>query len=68
MELEKSTLVLEQFPILKEFQDVFLDEMARLPPKRDLDFTIDLMLGSTPVSRAPYCMTTPELTELRMQI
>ena len=47
---KNSTSVLEQFPILKEFQDVFPDEMPRLPPKRDLDFTIDLIPGSTPVS------------------
>ena len=40
---------MEQFPILKEFRDIFLEEIPRLPPKRDLDFTIDVMSGSTPV-------------------
>ena len=68
MEPEKSKLVLEQFPILKEFQDVFAKEIPSLPPKRDLDFTIDLVPGASLVSRAPYRMNTPELTKLRMQI
>ena len=53
---------------MKEFQDVFLEEIPVLPPKRDLYFTIDVISGSSPVSRSPYRMTTPELIELRMQI
>jgi hypothetical protein len=39
-----------------------------LPPKRDIDFSIDLMPSSAPISRAPYIMSTPELMELKMQI
>ena len=53
---------------MKEFQDVFPEEIPRLPPKLDLDFTIDLMAGLTSVSWDPYRMITPELTELRIQI
>ena len=59
---------MEWFPILKEFQDIFSEEIPGLPPKRDLDFTIDLMPGLAPVSRSPYRMNSPELTELRMQV
>ena len=50
IELEKTKIVLEQFPILKEFQDVFPDEILGLPPKRDLPSTIDLIPISTPIS------------------
>eukprot|EP00253_Pinus_taeda_P032966 PITA_32966 len=39
----------------------------RLPPRRNIDFTIELVPGATPVSRAPYRMSVPELTELKMQ-
>ena len=42
--------------------------MLGLPPKRDIDFCIDLVLRSTLVSRAPYRMGTPELKELQMQL
>ena len=59
---------LEQFHILKEFQVVFCDKISVLPPKRYLDFTIDLMSFSTPVSRAPYHMSILELTKWRIQL
>ena len=60
---------MDQFPILREFQDVFPDEIPRIPPKRDLDFTIDIIPSvSTPISRYPYHMNIPELTKLRMQL
>ena len=60
--------MLEQFHILREFQDAFPNEIPGLPPKQDLDFIIDIIPGSAPVSQAPYRMTTPELTKLRMKI
>ena len=50
------------------WRDVFLDEILRLPLKRDIDFTIDLVSGATPVSKTPYRMSTPELIELKMQL
>jgi hypothetical protein len=51
--------------VLKYFEDVF-QEVPRLPPKRDIDFSINLMLGATPVSKTPYRMSTPELKELQL--
>ena len=54
--------------VLQEFKDVFLDEILGLPPKRDIDFTIELVPGAAPVSKAPYRMSTPEMLELKMQL
>eukprot|EP00253_Pinus_taeda_P028992 PITA_28992 len=54
--------------IVQEFVDVFPEEVPGLPPKRDIDFTIELIPGAAPVSRAPYQMSVPELTELKMQL
>eukprot|EP00253_Pinus_taeda_P015939 PITA_15939 len=51
-----------------EFTDVFPEEIPGLPPRRNIDFTIELIPGVAPVSRAPYRMSTPELTELKMQL
>jgi hypothetical protein len=59
--------VLKDFPVLQEFEDVF-GEIPGLPPKRDIDFSIDLMPGAAPVSKTPYRMSTPELKELQMQL
>jgi hypothetical protein len=58
----------EDYPILQEFKDVFLDEIPGLPPKRDIEFSIDLMPGAAPISKSPYRMSTPELMELKMQL
>eukprot|EP00253_Pinus_taeda_P036316 PITA_36316 len=48
--------------------DVFPKEIPGLPPKRNIDFTIELVPGTPPVSRAPYRMSVPKLTELKMQL
>ena len=44
---------LEDYQVLQEFKDVFPDEIPRLPPKRDIDFTIELVPGAAPVSKTP---------------
>lgn len=59
---------MENIPVIQEFSDVFPEEVPGLLPKRDIDFTIELVPGAAPVSRAPYRMSVPELTELKMQL
>eukprot|EP00253_Pinus_taeda_P012641 PITA_12641 len=62
------TAILNNIPVIQEFTDVFPEEIPGLPPKRNIDFTIELVPGAAPVSRAPYRMSVPELTELKMQL
>lgn len=62
------TTTLGNILVIQEFANVFLEEIPGLPPKRDIDFTIELVLRAAPVSRAPYRMSVPELTELKMQL
>jgi hypothetical protein len=59
---------LDQYPVLSEFKDVFLNELPRLPPERELDFAIELKPGVEPISKTLYRMTVPELCELKMQL
>ena len=47
---------------------MFPNEIAGLPPMRDIDFTIELVPGSAPVSKAPYRMSTPKMLELKIQL
>ena len=54
--------------MLQEFRDVFPDEILGLPPKRDIDFTIELVLRAASVSKNPYRMSIPEMLELNMQL
>jgi hypothetical protein len=54
---------LEYHVVLEEFEDVFKEV-----PKRDIDFSINLMPGATPVLKTPYRMSTLELEELQMKL
>ena len=54
--------------MLQEFRDVFPDEIPGLPPKRDIDFIIELVPRAAPVSKTPYKMSTPEMLELKIQL
>lgn len=55
-------------PVVQEYADVYLDEVPRLPPKREVEFSIDLIPSVGPVSVAPYRMTRAELAELKKHI
>jgi hypothetical protein len=63
-----TTVALERpIPIVEEFLDVFEDPPG-LPPKREVEFSIDLIPGTTPISKAPHRMAPTELTELKAQL
>jgi hypothetical protein len=44
---------LEHLPVVREFADVFREELLGMPPKRDLEFTIDLKLETESIARTP---------------
>ncbi|KAJ8627576.1 hypothetical protein MRB53_020883 [Persea americana] len=58
----------EDIPVVCEFPDVFPEEIPGLPPVREIDFTIELVPGTAPISRAPYRMAPAELRELKAQL
>ncbi|GJS51835.1 zinc finger, CCHC-type, retrotransposon gag domain protein [Tanacetum coccineum] len=49
---------LESHLVVRNFPDVFPDELPGLPPEREVEFTIDLIPGAQPISKAPYRMRT----------
>ncbi|XP_056688567.1 uncharacterized protein [Spinacia oleracea] len=55
-------------PIVCEYPNVFPEEIPGVPPPRELDFSIELVPGSTPISKAPYRMAPAELQELKKQL
>jgi hypothetical protein len=59
---------MEDLSVLHDFRDVFVDEIPRLPPQREMDFSIDLLPGSSPISKEPYRMGLLELTKLKIQL
>ncbi|KAL5560715.1 hypothetical protein UlMin_036926 [Ulmus minor] len=56
----------EGIAVVREFTDVFPEELPGLPPDREISFEIDLIPGSAPVSKAPYRMAPAELKELQI--
>ena len=59
---------LEDIPIVKEFPDVFPDDILGLPLDREVEFTIDLIPGTETISIPPYRMAPAKLRELKAQL
>ncbi|KAL0536903.1 hypothetical protein IC582_025866 [Cucumis melo] len=66
--VQREKLKPEDVSVVKEFLDVFPDDLSGLPPDREIKFTIELLPGTTPISQAPYRMAPSELKELKMQL
>jgi len=59
---------LEDIPVVREFPDVFSDEIGCMPPLREVEFCVDLIPGATPISKAAYRIARAELKELKTQL
>ncbi|GJX21675.1 putative reverse transcriptase domain-containing protein [Tanacetum coccineum] len=59
---------LEDVPTVRDFPEVFLEDFLGLPPTRQVEYQIDLVLGAAPVARAPYRLAPSELQELSTQL
>ncbi|GJR06690.1 putative reverse transcriptase domain-containing protein [Tanacetum coccineum] len=59
---------LEDIPVVKEFSDVFPEDLPGLPPVRQVEFQIDLIPGAAPVARTPYRLAPSEMQELSNQL
>jgi hypothetical protein len=57
-----------EVPVVNEFPDVFPKELPGTPPDRDIEFVIELKLGTTPIYNISYRMATPELAKLKEHI
>ncbi|GJU64233.1 putative reverse transcriptase domain-containing protein [Tanacetum coccineum] len=59
---------LEDVPIVRDFPEVFPEDLSGLPPTRQVEFQIDLMPGVAPVARAPYRLAPSKMKELSEQL
>nr|GEW38915.1 putative reverse transcriptase domain-containing protein [Tanacetum cinerariifolium] len=59
---------LENIPIVRDFPEVFFEDLSGLPPTRQVVFQIDLIPSATPVVRAPYRLAPSEMKELSEQL
>ncbi|XP_051133105.1 uncharacterized protein LOC127252819 [Andrographis paniculata] len=67
-DLKQGEQRLQNIHVVRDFPDVFPDDIPGMPPAREVDFTIDIVSGAEPVSRAPYRMTPIEVAELKLQL
>ncbi|GJX10141.1 putative reverse transcriptase domain-containing protein [Tanacetum coccineum] len=67
-EKEKSEKRLEDVPVIRDFPEVFPDDLPGLPPSRQVEFKIDLVPGTAPVARAPYRLAPLEMKEFSEQL
>ena len=58
----------EKIPVVKEVPDVFPDELPGIPHEREVDLSIEVVHGTTLISRAPYRMAPTKLKELKTQL
>ncbi|GJW59696.1 putative reverse transcriptase domain-containing protein [Tanacetum coccineum] len=68
MEKKSDDRRLEDIPIVREFLEVFPEDLPGLPPIRQVEFQINLMPGAAPVARAPYRLTPSKMQELSDQL
>ena len=68
VDTKKGVLELENVPVVNEFPDVFPEELPGLPPDREVEFKIDTIPGTEPISKAPYRMAPVEMKELATQL
>ncbi|GJX94397.1 putative reverse transcriptase domain-containing protein [Tanacetum coccineum] len=59
---------LEDVPVIRDFPEVFPDDLPRLPPPRQVEFQIDLVPGAAHVARVPYRLAPSEMRELSVQL
>ncbi|KAG7633139.1 Retrotransposon gag domain [Arabidopsis suecica] len=65
---EKQSPKLEDIPVVSDFTEVFPEDIPDLPPSRDVNFTIELIPGTSLISKAPYRMVPSEIAELKKQL
>ncbi|GJX41466.1 putative nucleotidyltransferase, ribonuclease H [Tanacetum coccineum] len=59
---------MNEIPIVREFSDVFPEDLSGLPPQRQVEFRIELVAGAAPVARSPYRLAPSEMQELSGQL
>jgi hypothetical protein len=59
---------LETIKVVSEFPDVFPKDLPGMPPERKVEFAIELLPGTAPISKRAYRVSGPKLVELKKQI
>lgn len=67
-DLESEAPLLESVPVLKDFPEVFLDNLSEIPHEWEIDFLIDLLPNKEPIIIHSYQMVLTKLKKLKLQL
>jgi hypothetical protein len=65
---QMKVIALEEIRVVQEYSDVFPEELIGMPPNRNIDFLIELLPRTPPISKRPYRIPVNELVQLKKQI
>ena len=65
---EDMTVKIENIEVVRDYPDVFPEDLPGLPPDREVEFSLNLLPGTSPISKAPYRMAPAEMKELKDQL
>ena len=68
LDSKRGQVDVEKIPVVKEFPNVFPEELPGIPLEREVDLSIEIVPRTAPVSRAPYRMAPAKLKELKVQL
>ena len=68
LDSKRGQIELENILVVKDFLDVLPEELPGIPLEREVDLSIEILLGTTLTFRAPYRMAPTELKELKIQL
>ena len=60
----RDQVLVSAVPVVREFDDVFPEELSGVPPETQVEFRINLVPGAAPIAKAPYRYAPPEMQEL----
>ena len=66
LDSKRGQVDVEKIPVVREFPYVFPEELLGIPPKKEVDLSIEIVPRTTSISRVPYRMAPSELKELRL--
>ena len=68
LDSKRGQVDVEKIPVVREFSDVFAEELPGIPLKREVDLAIEIVPRIVPMSRAPYRMAPTKMKELKSQL
>ena len=68
LDSKRGQVDVEKIPIVREFPDVFLEELSGIPLEREVDLAIEIVPGTVPMSKAPYRMAIAGLKKLKSKL